>query len=133
MLVMDKIPCSSAISSPVLPLLSLVAEASLGILPRVVKLLADQNSRMVKQLKLGFCYAFIKNSRVVNWPPWPPSNEAPVRYCKKETWKSTYINLWELMKESKKSNFCFAFISKQFGLKETLKTFIFQTWESSWT
>ena len=38
--------------------------ASLGISPRVVKLLADQNFRVVKRLKLGFCYAM---SKILGW------------------------------------------------------------------
>ena len=43
-----------------------LAVASLGISPRGVKLSADQNSGVVKGLKLGFCYTYIQNSRVVN-------------------------------------------------------------------
>ena len=43
-----------------------LSEASLGISPKVVKLLAYQNSRVVKRPKLGFCYTYIQNSRVVN-------------------------------------------------------------------
>ena len=54
-----------------------VTVASLGISPRVVKLLADQNSRVVKRPNLEFFHAYAQNSRGVNWPPWPPSNEDP--------------------------------------------------------
>ena len=54
--------------------------ASLRISSRGVKLLVNQNSRGVKQLKFGYRYACVQNSRVVNWPPWPPSNEAPAYY-----------------------------------------------------
>ena len=43
-----------------------LAGASLGISLRVVKLLADHNSRVVKRVKLGFCYTYIQKSRVVN-------------------------------------------------------------------
>ena len=40
--------------------------ALLGISSRGVKLKADPNSRVVKQLNLGFFYAYVQNYRMVN-------------------------------------------------------------------
>ena len=43
-----------------------ITVALLGISSRWVKLLANRNSRVVNQLKLWFCSAYIQNSRLVN-------------------------------------------------------------------
>ena len=54
------------LNTPAYVQVNIITEASLGISPRVVKLLTDQNSRVVKRLELGSYYAFVLNSRVVN-------------------------------------------------------------------